>query len=204
MNIKEFSNAYFQRFQEAMEGIEASDAEGKMDYTDAMVKVQDLLKVVQENKNKIMIIGNGGSAGVASHMSVDFWKNGNVRAMTFNDAPTLTCVSNDYTYEDVFQIPIRQFAVEGDVVICISSSGGSENIKRGAIAGKECGCHVITCSGFNPENPLRSMGDLNFYVPSYSYGFVETLHQLIIHSFLDAKMYCIDKRDVFMRNMEMV
>ena len=50
MNIKEFSNAYFQRFQEAMEGIEASDAEGKMDYTDAMVKVQDLLKVQTEVK----------------------------------------------------------------------------------------------------------------------------------------------------------
>ena len=204
MNIKEFSQTYFQRFTEAMEGIEASDLVGAMSYEDAMVKVQDLLKVVQEKKSKVMIIGNGGSAGVASHMSVDFWKNGNVRSMTFNDAPTLTCVSNDYSYEDVFQIPIRQFAVEGDVIICISSSGGSENILRGAKAGKECGCHIVTCSGFNPDNPLRKMGDLNFYVPSHSYGFVETLHQLIIHSFLDAKMYCFDKRDIFMKNLEMV
>lgn len=204
MNIKEFSNTYFQRFQEAMDNIEASDASTALAYGDALEKVQDLLVEVQKTANKIMIIGNGGSAGVASHMSVDFWKNGNVRAMTFNDAPTLTCVSNDYSYEDVFQVPIRQFAVAGDIVICISSSGGSENIIRGAQAGIDTGCHVITCSGFDPENPLRKMGNLNFFVPSYSYGFVETLHQLIIHSFLDAKMYCGDKRDIFMKNREMV
>ena len=95
-----------------------------------------------------MIIGNGGSAGVASHMAVDFWKNGGVRAMTFNDAPVLTCVANDYSYEEVFEVPIRQFANPGDIAICISSSGSSINIRRGAKAAKEMGCHVITCSGF--------------------------------------------------------
>jgi D-sedoheptulose 7-phosphate isomerase len=204
VNIKEFSDAYFQRFQEAMKGIEATDKKKVLPYGTAMEKVQDLLKEVQIGGNKIMIIGNGGSAGVASHLSIDFWKNGNIKAMTFNDASILTCISNDYSFEDVFQVPIRQFAVEGDIVICISSSGESENILRGSIAAREMGCHVITCSGFSPDNALRKTGDLNFFVPAYSYGFVETLHQLIIHSFLDAKMYCADKRDVFMKNREMV
>ena len=44
------------------------------------------------------------------------------------------------------------------------------------------------------------MGDLNFYVPSFSYGFVETIHQLIIHVILDNKLYLLDQKDVFYRN----
>jgi len=203
MKIKEFGEVYFQRFQEAMSGIEVSNLSSELSFGTALEQIHDKISEVQNNNKKIMIIGNGGSAGVASHLSVDFWKNGNIRSVAFNDSSLLTCVANDFSFKDVFQVPIRQFADKGDMLICISSSGGSENIKRGAEAARELGCSVITCSGFNPENPLRKVGDLNFYVPSYSYGVVETLHQLIIHAFLDAKLHCTDKLDVFMKNNEM-
>ena len=194
-----------QRFQAALEDIEVSGPNQPLSTGEALDQTNAWLKEAQQNGNKIMIVGNGGSAGVASHMAVDFWKNGGVRAMTFNDAPVLTCISNDYSYEEVFEVPIRQFANRGDIAICISSSGNSVNIRRGANAAQEMGCHVITCTGFKADNPLRSLGDLNFYVPSYSYGFVETLHQLIIHVILDNKLYLMDRKDVFYRNeiMEM-
>lgn len=203
MNIKEFNLAYFQRFQEAMDNIETSEGNEEIPYDAAMSKVQDWLKVVKEENKKLIFIGNGGSAGVASHMSLDFWKNAHIRAITFNDVPLISAVANDYAYEDIFNIPIRQFADEGDVLICISSSGGSENVIRGAKAAKECGCQVITCSGFDADNSLRKMGDVNFYVPSQSYGVVETLHQLIIHAFLDTRMYCFDELDIFKKNVAM-
>ena len=158
------------------------------------------LQELQASGRKLMIFGNGGSAGTASHLGVDFWKNGGIRCLTFNDSSLLTCISNDYSYEDVFAVPVQHFADQGDLLIGISCSGNSENIVRGVQAGLEKGCKVITTTGFAPDNRLRKLGHLNYYVPSASYGLVETLHQWIIHAMLDAKLQVVDGLDVFHRN----
>jgi len=112
-----------------------------------------------------MFIGNGASAAIGSHQALDYWKNGGMRAVTFNDLALLTAVSNDFSYAEVFEKPIEMFADAGDILLAISSSGRSENILRGADAARKQGCRVITFSGFRPDNPLRSRGELNFYVP---------------------------------------
>ncbi len=188
-------------FHKALDAIEVqAETESVASYADALETINAWLVGVQQSGKKIMIIGNGGSAAVASHLAIDFWKNAGIKAMAFNDSSLLTCIANDFSYEDVFAVPIRQFADAGDLVICISTSGRSENIIRGAKAAREVGCRVITCSGFNADNALRPLGDVNFFVPSDSYGVVETLHQYIIHSMLDAKMYCADGMDIFYRN----
>lgn len=135
--------------------------------------------------NKVILIGNGGSASIASHIAVDLWKNGGVRAISFNDGSLLTCVSNDYSYGQVFEKPVECFADKGDMLIAISSSGRSENILSGVKAARLKRCNVITMSGFAPENPLRTMGDTNFYVPSDSYGFVEIAHLTLCHCIVD-------------------
>lgn len=139
-------------------------------------------------KNKIIFIGNGGSAAIASHQSVDYWKNGGMRAIAFNDTSLLTCIGNDYGYPHIFEKPMEMFADSGDVVIAISSSGKSENILKGAGMGKSKGCSVITMSGFKSDNPLRAMGDINFYVPAPTgaYGFVEIAHLTLCHCMVDA------------------
>ncbi len=108
-----------------------------------------------------------------------------MRAIAFNDAALLTCVSNDIGYKHVFEKSIEMFADKGDVLIAISSSGKSENILRGAAAAKKKGCKIITLSGFKIGNPLRKSGNLNFYVPSYVYGYVEILHHSICHCILE-------------------
>lgn len=146
------------------------------------------------------MVGNGGSAGIASHMAVDYWKNGGVKATAFNDSSLLTCIANDLSYAEVFAKPIETFADKGDVVFCISSSGNSENILNAANQALKSNCTVVTFSGFSKENSLRKLGNLNFYVPSHSYGFAEIIHNLIIHNILDAKLYCFDKKDVFNKN----
>jgi D-sedoheptulose 7-phosphate isomerase len=92
------------------------------------------------------------------------------------------------------------FANKGDVVYCISSSGKSENILRAAQAARAKGCTLVTFSGFDKENPLRSMGDFNFYVPANAYGYVELLHNFIIHCILDVIMFCNDGIDIFNKN----
>ena len=134
---------------------------------------------------KVIFIGNGGSAAIASHQAVDYWKNGGMRAVAFNDSSLLTCISNDYGYQHVFEKPIERFADVGDVLIAISSSGKSENILRGCQAALTRGCDLITMSGFKPDNPLRLLGQVNFFAASSSYGHVEIAHLALCHCIVD-------------------
>lgn len=108
-----------------------------------------------------------------------------MRAIAFNDACLLTCISNDFGYQYVFEKPIEMFAAVDDILVAISSSGRSENILRGVGAAKNKGCNIITMSGFDPDNPLRSTGNINFYVPSHSYGYVEISHLSLCHYIVD-------------------
>lgn len=144
-----------------------------------------MIKECHEKSRKLIFIGNGGSAGIASHQAVDYWKNGKIKAITFNDASLLSCISNDYGYHRVFAEPIRQFADPGDMLIAISSSGRSRNILEAVQEARECDCKIITLSGFDSDNPLRAKGEMNFYVPSHSYGHVEVSHLCILHAMLD-------------------
>ena len=71
------------------------------------------------------------------------------------------------------------------VLMAISSSGQSENILRGVEAARAAGCRLVTLSGFRPDNPLRRLGELNFFVPSDSYGYVEITHLALCHGIVD-------------------
>ncbi|MFH1359716.1 MAG: SIS domain-containing protein [Candidatus Omnitrophota bacterium] len=138
-----------------------------------------------KNKGKVFLIGNGGSAAIASHTMTDFIRNAKIPAMAFNDAALLTCMSNDYGYEKVYEKPIEVVVKRGDVLIAISSSGKSKNIIRAVRAAQKNKARVITLSGFNRNNYLSKLGEINFYVPSSSYGFVESIHFLICHCIVD-------------------
>ena len=76
-----------------------------------------------KKKNKVIIFGNGGSAAISSHVSVDLTKNAKVRSINFNEADLLTCFANDYGYEKVFSKSLEFYADRGDVVIIVSCSG---------------------------------------------------------------------------------
>jgi D-sedoheptulose 7-phosphate isomerase len=138
--------------------------------------------------NKIMFVGNGGSAGIASHLAIDYSKNGCLRAMAFNDAAALTCLSNDLGYDKVFSEQIALHARPGDLLVAISSSGASGNILNAVRAARAAGAAVVTLSGFTPDNPLRQAGDINFYVRSDAYGFVEVAHLALCHAVLDIEL----------------
>ena len=84
-----------------------------------------------------MIFGNGGSAAIASHFSVDLTKNAKIRCTNYNESDLLTCFSNDYGYEKWVEKSIDFFSDPGDVVILISSSGRSKNMLNGAKSAKK-------------------------------------------------------------------
>jgi D-sedoheptulose 7-phosphate isomerase len=143
--------------------------------------------VSRRDTSDLYFIGNGGSAAIASHMAIDFLNKGKFRARCFTDGAALTCLANDYSYKEVF---LKQFQVcmrPHDVLVAISSSGESDNIvwcAQHAVDAKNV--TVITLTGFEPDNRLRSFGTINFHVPSHNYGIVETVHLGILHALLEA------------------
>jgi D-sedoheptulose 7-phosphate isomerase len=138
--------------------------------------------------NKLMFIGNGGSAAIAGHMAIDFSNNGGMRAVCFNDAAAITCLANDFGFEEVFARQLGFYAYPGDVLYAISSSGRSADILRAVEAARRLGCQVITLSGFRADNPLRTLGNVNFYVAREEYGMVEVAHTALIHAVVDLKI----------------
>ena len=150
--------------------------------------IENAIGIIMEHAQsggKILLIGNGGSAAIASHIATDFWKNAGIKATAFNDSALLTCLSNDLGYKHVFEKSVEMFADPKDVLIAISSSGQSENILRAVAAARVKDLRVITYSGFKADNPLRSKGEINFYVPASHYGHVEVLHHSLCHCLID-------------------
>lgn len=137
-------------------------------------------------KQRFFFIGNGGSAAIAEHMAADWLKAGGVAAMCFNQGPLMSCIANDLGYDRVFAQPLTLHGNAGDVLFAISSSGKSKSITQAADIARDLRMKVITLSGFASDNPLRSMGAVNFHVPSDRYGLVEVAHHAICHSILDA------------------
>ncbi len=135
--------------------------------------------------NGLYLVGNGGSAGVAAHAAVDFFNVAKLRAMTLHESSMLTCMSNDFGYENAFARMLSQMVKPGDIVIAISSSGNSMNIRNAAEQSTRNGAEVLTLSGFAPDNALRSLGKTNFWLDSCDYGFVEIGHQFILHNISD-------------------
>lgn len=177
---------YLDEYTGLLYKIEVTDRDGHpLSFAEGVERAITLIRECTTQGGKIVFIGNGGSAAIAGHIALDYWHAGGMRAVAFNDGPQLTCLSNDHGYEQVFAMPIRMFAEPGDVLVAISSSGKSANILKGINTARALGCKMITLSGFAADNPLRHGGDLNFYLPSSAYGFVESGHELILHCILD-------------------
>ena len=140
---------------------------------------------VRKKNSKIIIAGNGGSAAIASHVSVDFTKAAGIRAVNFNEADLITCFSNDFGYENWLSQAIRSYALKDDFVILISSSGKSLNMINAAKLVREMKLPLITLTGFEVNNPLKSLGVVNGWVNSNEYNVIEMTHHIWLLSIMD-------------------
>lgn len=145
-----------------------------------LVAARDLLR----KANRVILVGNGGSSAIASHIAVDYTKNGGKTAITFSDPSATTCIANDYGYDQVYAQQIKFHAQESDLLVAISSSGKSPNILNAVNVARAHSLPVITLSGFDVMNPLKEMGDVNFWIDSHDYGIVELTSEAILHSMI--------------------
>tara|TARA_B100001778_G_C18540055_1_gene607814 strand:+ start:620 stop:1180 length:561 start_codon:yes stop_codon:yes gene_type:complete len=150
-----------------------------------IIKLFHQVTKLEKKNKKIIIAGNGGSAAIASHFSVDMTKNGGIRCINFNESDLLTCFSNDYGYEKWVEKSLLFYADKGDVIILISSSGTSKNMVNAAKFARKNKNYVATLTGFYGKNPLSKIGDLNFTVNSKNYNLIENVHQYILLSLVD-------------------
>lgn len=178
MRLKEYSRS----LNSYIEAVEFTSWDGHR-VDDGTELVCSLLK--GQHPNKVFVIGNGGSAAISSHVAIDLSKNAGIPTMALNDASALTCLSNDFSYQQVFAKQIEYFCHPQDILIAISSSGESANIINGVDAARRKQMLILTFSGFKPENRLRRSGNYNYYVPSGEYGFVELAHMVILHAIID-------------------
>ncbi len=178
-----------EKFIEIIKGTFCTDYyQSIIDLEEAAFEVTTRLYSLQKNKNTLYIVGNGGSAAVASHALVDFINVAKINARVLHESSLVTCMANDFGYENVYSKVLSQIIKPNDVLIAISSSGKSENICNAAIAARSSGNLVISFTGFSKTNRLRSLGDINFWLDSNDYGFVEVGHQFLLHNLSDRFM----------------
>jgi len=170
-----YFSGYFDTIASTLNSIDSSQ----------LVEAADIILQSSQSGKKIIVVGNGGSAAMASHVAVDFTKAAGIRAIAFNDADLLTCFANDYGYEEWVVEALNAYADIGDVAILISSSGTSQNIVRGTDRAKNLGLRTITLSGFSKTNDLRNRGDVNFWLNSTSYNIVEMTHHIWLLAIVD-------------------
>ena len=153
---------------------------------DQLIEIKEALIDASSKGNKGLIFGNGGSAAIASHFSVDLTKNASIRCLNFNESDLITCFANDYGFENWVAKAVEFYGDQGDVLLVISSSGQSKNMINATASARAIKfSKIVTFSGFVEDNPLSQSGDINLWVNSRAYNFVENIHQIWLLALVD-------------------
>jgi len=170
--------AYFARISEALNNTDC----------DKLVEIAKHILETKKTGKRIFTAGNGGSAATATHFCNDLIKGCRVDEQTgFRAAclcdpmPVLTCLANDFSYDDVFAIELQTLAEKGDLLILFSGSGNSPNILRATEAAKELGLYVIGFGGCG-GGKMKALCDICLLSPTSSMEEIEDLHLCYCHA----------------------
>ncbi len=177
IEMRKFLDDYFDTYKEL--AFDLSIYEMITQFKEAAIEVRSAGK-------KLMFAGNGASAAISAHGAVDFTKQAKVRSVTFNEANLITCFANDYGYDNWMAESVRQYGDAGDIAVLISVSGKSPSVVKAAEAAKAMGLKVVTFTGRRSDNPLKQLGDINFWVDCHAYNVVECIHMIWITATIDA------------------
>lgn len=155
------------------------------DVKETCISAKNMLLDTANLGGKVMFAGNGASASIANHASLDFTKQAKIKSVNFNESALITAFSNDYGYENWVQKAVDFYGQKGDTLILISSSGKSKNMINAAKFASYNNINVITFTGFDSDNPLAKHGNLNFWLNSKAYNIIEGIHQIWLLSICD-------------------
>ncbi len=178
----DFVEAYLAESAAALEAFRADPA-----FTATLRKMADGIVASLREGGKLLICGNGGSAGDAQHIAGEF-----VCRLMFDRAPlaaialtvdtsVLTAVGNDYSFHDVFERQVRALGNKGDVLLGISTSGNSGNVVRALEVAREKGVATFGFSGAHEATKMHAMCDVLFAAPSTKTAIIQQLHITAAH-----------------------
>ncbi|SAK48398.1 phosphoheptose isomerase [Caballeronia catudaia] len=151
----------------------------------------DIIATSMRHDGKLMLCGNGGSAADSQHLAAEFTgrfikDRRPLPALALStDTSALTCISNDYSFDDVFSRQIAALGRKGDTLIGISTSGNSANVLRAVEYAKEMGIHTIGLLG-REGGKLAKLCDMSIIVPSSVTARIQEAHILIGHTICGA------------------
>ena len=187
---------HIRRLADLLDNTQVTDAQGSlMGVDEGIDRIVTCILQIRSARRKVMVVGNGGSAAIASHMQTDLCNAIGARGLVFNEPPLLTALSNDHGYPGAFERLVNLWADPGDLLVSISSSGCSPNILCASQAAIENQAHLVTFSGFHHDNPLRRLGEVNIYIGIASYGYVEATHASLVHFITDECLKIINNED---------
>ena len=176
-------------------------------FTESLVTQQQAMETISEaivaggqlmsecllNDGKILSCGNGGSAADAQNFSSELlnrfeMERPGLPAMALTtDSSTLTSISNDYAFEEIFSKQVRALGKSGDVLLGISTSGNSENVIRAVKAAHERSMRVVALTGRDGGSVAEVLqtGDVEIRVPATRTARIQEVHLVVIHCLCD-------------------
>ena len=173
---QDWLDGYFDRYQKAVFAPHVRDK---------LVEFHTLCLAVRERGGKLMFAGNGASASISSHGAVDFTKQGKLRSVDFNEPNLITAFANDYGFQNIFAKAVEFYGDDKDALVLISVSGRSPNVVEAAKYGKSRGMPIVSFTGGAPDNPLRGLSDIDFWLDSRAYNIVECTHMIWLTTVVD-------------------
>jgi D-sedoheptulose 7-phosphate isomerase len=156
------------------------------DHADRIVQVATLIAGAFRNGNKVLLFGNGGSSTDAAHIAAEFvgrYKRDRAPLPAIalaTDIAAITCIANDYGYEELFARQVRAHGRKGDIAIGISTSGNSPNVLKGIEAARDCGLTTIAWTGAT-GGKLAGLVEYPFVVPSTVTSRIQESHITLGH-----------------------
>jgi D-sedoheptulose 7-phosphate isomerase len=158
----------------------------KLELPSLILKVSGIILNAINNKKKVILFGNGGSAADAQHIAAEFTgrfvkerKGLSAIALT-TDTSALTAIGNDYGFENIFSRQVEALANEGDVLIGISTSGNSSNVIKAFEMGKELNCIRISFTG-KDGGRIREISDFNLNINHMITARIQEMHIMVGH-----------------------
>ena len=149
------------------------------------LQIKNLFLKISKNGGKVIFVGNGASASLASHAATDLTKQGRIKAIALNDHNLITALSNDYGYERWVEKALSYYASQEDLLVLISVSGESPNLVRAVEYAKSNFISSLSLTGSSKNNKLKNLTDYSLWVNCKSYNIVESIHTIWITLIID-------------------
>jgi phosphoheptose isomerase len=177
LNLNNFYQSYINSLKHSLDKVDMKK----------LSLIVDIFITTFKKKKQIFVCGNGGSAAISNHYICDYLKllrfNTNFKPKILslvNNVETLTAISNDHDYSEIFKYQAESLADKGDIFIIISSSGNSENVVKLAKWANINNNKVISFTGFKGGR-LKKLSHININIEENNYGRVEDSHHILMH-----------------------